>query len=136
MTESSFENVSILVVEDDAASARMIATLLASEGASMVRVAHSAEEALVILTTVPVRVLIVDLGLPAMSGLELVRRVKADIATRGTTVIAVTGTDGHGIMRDARDSGCAACLRKPFEGERFVDTVVTSLRAVSIGATT
>jgi CheY-like chemotaxis protein len=64
----------MLIVEDDPASARLVAALLAAEGTTDVRIAHSAEEALDIIRTAPIRVLIVDLLLPGMSGLALVER--------------------------------------------------------------
>ena len=55
-----------------------MAALFAAEGMTDVRIAHNAEEALAIIRTAPVRVLIVDLLLRGMSGLELVERLKAD----------------------------------------------------------
>ena len=130
MPTGSLAHTSILIVEDDGASARMLATLLAAEGARIVRVAHSAEEALEILGTVPVAVLIADVVLPTMSGLDLVRRIKADPAIRDTTAIVLTAADDYRIQRDARDSGCVAFLRKPVD----VDTLLLTVRGKSTRA--
>jgi CheY-like chemotaxis protein len=98
-------------VEDDPASARLLAMVLATEGPTHVRVAHSAEEALAVLRDDVVRVLIVDVALPGMSGLLLVRRLKSEVATRHIIAIAVSGWDEAALATDAMDSGCVAVVR-------------------------
>jgi CheY-like chemotaxis protein len=105
----------MLIVEDDPASARLVAAILAAEGTTGVRIAHSAEEALAIIGTTPIRVLIVDLVLPGMSGLTLVKRLKADESTCHIVAIAVTGSDAAQIEDDAMRSGCAGFVQKPIE---------------------
>jgi CheY-like chemotaxis protein len=115
-----FADVPFLVVEDDPASARLIATVLATEGVTNLHVARSAEEALAVLRDDFIRVLIVDVLLPRMSGLMLVRRVKSDQATRHIIAIATSAGDEAGLATDAIDSGCSALVPKPIEFDKLL----------------
>jgi CheY-like chemotaxis protein len=125
-----FAELPFLVVEDDPASARVVAAALAAEGVIDVRVAHSAEEALAVLRDDFIRVLIVDVLLPGMSGLRLVRRVKSEPATRHIIAIATSASDEAGLAAEAIDSGCIALVPKPIE----FDTLIAILRATVVQA--
>ena len=80
---------SILVVDDNQQNLKLVRVLLASEG-YQVRTAADAEEALRILASFTPRLVLMDLQLPGMDGLELTRRLKSDPALRGLIVIALT----------------------------------------------
>jgi putative two-component system response regulator len=122
-----FAEVAFLVVQGDPANARLMATVLATEGLTDVRVVHSAEEALVVLRDDFVRVLIVDVLLPGMSGLVLVRRVKSEPATRHIIAIATSAWDEAGLATDAIDSGCIAFVPKPIEFDKLLDILRATL---------
>jgi CheY-like chemotaxis protein len=123
-----FADVPFLVVEDDPASARLIGTVLATEGVAVLHVAHSAKEALAVLRDDFIRVLIVDVLLPGMSGLALVRRVKSEQATRHIIAIATSACDEAGLATDAIDSGCVALVPKPID----FDELLAILRATLV----
>jgi CheY-like chemotaxis protein len=125
-----FAEIPFLVVEDDPASARLVATALATEGVTDVRVAHSAEEALAVLRDDFIRVLIADVLLPGMSGLLLVQRVKSEPATRHIIAIATSAGDEAGLAADAIDSGCIALVPKPID----FDALLAILRAALVQA--
>jgi CheY-like chemotaxis protein len=125
-----FGEVAFLVVQGDPANARLMATVLATEGVTDLHVAHSAEEALDVLRDAVIRVLIVDVLLPGMSGLVLVRRVKSEQATRHVIAVATSAWDKAGLATDAIDSGCIALVPKPIE----FDTLLAILRATLIQA--
>jgi CheY-like chemotaxis protein len=122
--------VPFLVVEDDPASARLVVAMLATEGVTDVHVAHTAEEALAVLREGFIRVLIVDVVLPGMNGLVLVRRVKSEQATRHIIAIATSASDEAGLATDAIDSGCIALVPKPIE----LDNLLAILRATLVQA--
>ena len=86
-------NVPVLVIDDDPASAKLLAVVLGSEGCE-VQVAGSAEEALRTLTAFQPRVIIVDLILPLMSGLLFAQQLRAQPGARGTLLIAVSAFNG------------------------------------------
>jgi two-component system cell cycle response regulator DivK len=128
--ESDLRGVPILVVEDDPASARLLAVLLRTVG-SDVRIASSAEEALTLLREFPARVLVLDLVLPRMSGLLLAQQLKQSSATRHIVVIAVSVVDGPETERLALESGCAAYVRKPIDIDSFTSTLIALLKGRS-----
>jgi two-component system cell cycle response regulator DivK len=117
----------MLVVDDDPANARLVAALLAAEGTTDVRIAHSAEEALAIIRTAAIRVLIVDLLLPGLSGLALVERLKADGSTCHIAAIAVTASSAAGIEAEAMRSGCAGFVEKPIDFDKLLGILSASL---------
>ena len=70
----------ILIVDDNAVNLKLTRILLVNEGYT-VRTAGSAEEALEILETYPARLILADIQLPGMDGLEMTRRIKRDSRT-------------------------------------------------------
>jgi len=102
----------VLVVDDDPALARYLARLLADEG-HQVSVAHRGPDALAKVAARPPDLVLLDLGLPGMGGLEVCRRLKADPATRLIPVLVLTGED-PGVHRvGAWDAGADEYLTKP-----------------------
>jgi CheY-like chemotaxis protein len=120
------QGLRILVVEDDPASARMLAALCTSEGAE-VRIAHTPTEAMATLMDFPARVAIVDLILPRMSGLALVRTIKGSPSTSAIVVVAVSILNGPNIERLSLEAGCVAFVRKPSDIDHLVETVFEHL---------
>jgi CheY-like chemotaxis protein len=115
--------VRILIVEDDAGSRKLASVLLSEAGAEVVAV-RSAEEALTLIEAEPPHAIVLDLLLPGLSGLDLVRALKANEATRDIQVIAVTSLNGPEAERTAIEAGCTTYMRKPIDGEIFVATIV------------
>jgi two-component system, cell cycle response regulator DivK len=124
---SSLAGVPVLIVEDDAASAKLMSIVLSAEGCE-VRVMTSAEEALQALKTFAARVLVLDLILPRMSGLLLAQRLKADPATRDLIIIAVSVLGSTSAEELAREAGCAAYVNKPFDTLSFPSLVRDCLK--------
>ena len=104
----------ILIVDDNAVNLRLARMLLVSEGFE-VCTAADAEEALVSLQTFRPRLILMDLQMPGMDGFELARRLKADPATRGIVVLALTAYAMKGDEERARDAGCDGYVSKPID---------------------
>jgi DNA-binding response OmpR family regulator len=102
------------------------AALLESSGGD-VRLAHSAEELLLLIQTSPARLVVMDLLLPHLSALVLVRQLKANAATRDAVVVALSSFDSTVVDTMAMSAGCAACIRKPIDPRTFVPTVAALL---------
>jgi CheY-like chemotaxis protein len=68
-------------------------------------------------------VVVADLGLPGMDGLELVRRLRADPVLGGTPAIALSGFGPWTQLDDALSAGYAAAFVKPVEMETLVDAI-------------
>jgi two-component system, cell cycle response regulator DivK len=101
----------ILIVEDSAVSLKLTAALLRTEG-YRVHIASTAEQALSTLRTLRPHLMLVDLQLPGMSGLELTRRVKQDENLHKMIVVALTGHAPEGEEHIAKAAGCDGFLVK------------------------
>ncbi len=104
----------ILIVDDHAANLKLMRVLLVAEGFE-VRTARDAEEALEVLKEFQPRIVLMDLQLPGVDGLELTRRLKADPATRAMVIIAVTSYAMKGDERKALAAGCDGYVAKPID---------------------
>lgn len=104
----------ILIVDDNPANLKLARMLLAGEGFE-VCTAADAEEALVLLQSFRPRVILMDLQMPGMDGFELARRLKADPATRGIVVLALTAYAMKGDEERAREAGCDGYVSKPID---------------------
>jgi CheY-like chemotaxis protein len=112
------EGQSILIVDDNAQNLKLARVVLANEGFD-VRTAANAEDALQLLRTVTPRLILMDIQLPGMDGLELTRRLKADPATRAIGVIALTAYAMKGDDEKAFAAGCDGYITKPIDVERL-----------------
>ncbi|MEO6953882.1 MAG: response regulator [Polyangia bacterium] len=117
----------ILIVEDDPAGAKLLAVVLADEGCP-VRVAHTAEEALLILRSYRPRAILLDLVLPTMSGVMLAGLVRQDPVHHDVPIIAVTSLNGAMGERIALEAGCTAYVRKPVDALEFFPLLLTHLQ--------
>lgn len=104
----------ILVVDDNPANVRLLRLLLAAESYD-VRTAEGAEEALTALGAFHPRLILMDLQMPGMNGFELTRHLKADPATRGIVVVALTAYAMKGDEEKAREAGCDGYVSKPID---------------------
>lgn len=118
----------ILVVDDNPMNLKLIRVLLTIEGYD-VRTATDAEEALAVLATFRPRLILMDLQLPGMDGLELTRRLKAEPATRDTVILAVTAYAMKGDEQKALDAGCDGYITKPVETRTLPGVIADYLAA-------
>jgi two-component system, cell cycle response regulator DivK len=119
----------ILVVDDNAANAALMAFLLQTSGYD-VRVATDANEALALLEQFQPRLIMMDLQLPGMDGLELTRRLKADHKTRHIVIVALTAYAMKGDEQRAREAGCDDYVTKPIDTRTLPAIVSEHLRNV------
>jgi two-component system cell cycle response regulator DivK len=104
----------VLIVDDNPQNLKLAKVILAAEGYE-VKTAIDAEEALRILESFTPRLILMDLQLPRMDGLELTRRLKADPARRAIIIIALTAYAMKGDDRKAFAAGCDGYLSKPID---------------------
>ncbi len=116
----------ILVVDDNPANATLLAFLLEKNGYE-IRTAADADEALEILEGFLPRLIMMDLQLPGMDGLALTRKLKADPATRGIIIIALTAYAMKGDEERARAAGCDGYVSKPIDTRALPGVVANFL---------
>jgi two-component system, cell cycle response regulator DivK len=112
----------ILIVDDTLVNLKLTRILLANQG-YRVFTASSAEEALEIIGAQALRLVLTDIQLPGMSGLELTRRIKSDAATGGILVIALSAFASRDDEEDALKAGCDGCIPKPIDTEMLAISV-------------
>ena len=108
----------ILVVDDNRDAAESCAMLLELSG-HHVQTAYSGREALEIAETLRPDALLLDIGLPDLSGYELAQQMRAAPWGQGAVLVAVTGWGQDEDRRRAFDAGFDHHLTKPIEAERL-----------------
>ena len=102
----------VLVVDDDLANLALAQALLQAEG-FQVRVAIDGPSMFRVLKTCKPSLILMDIQLPEVDGWELTRQLKADPATSGVPVIALTAYGKTGDEKKARQAGFVEFLSKP-----------------------
>ena len=112
----------ILIVEDTPVSLRLTRILLANEGYTVLTAA-SAEEALELLRSHHPRLILADIQLPGMDGLEMTRLIKQDERSRDIAVVALTAFAMKGDEEKAMDAGCDGYITKPIDTRTLGDRI-------------
>jgi len=110
--------VRVLIVEDEARLARNIAQVLAEEVSYAVDTSTDGEDGLHMARTSPYDLIILDLMLPKMGGLEVLRRLRTD--GRRTPVLILTARDSTEDVKRGLDLGGDDYLTKPFDMRELV----------------
>lgn len=112
----------ILVIEDNPLNLELIKDLLETEG-FVVHAACTGAEGLQAAQATRPELVLLDFGLPDMSGLRVAQSLKSDPATRHLPVVAVTAHAMKGTEASAREAGCEGFLTKPINTRTFAATV-------------
>lgn len=104
----------VLLVEDHADTAGLIQKQLSHIGYPTVLVAANGPDALQKAYEEKPDLILMDISLPGMSGIEVTRRLKADPHTRSIPILAVTVKAMPGDRERCLESGCDGYLAKPF----------------------
>jgi CheY-like chemotaxis protein len=110
----------VLVVDDDASIVDVLATLLDEEGFAVVR-AYDGEQAWGLVQRSPPDLVITDVSMPNLGGLDLIRRMRSVEPCRRTPVILMSAA----YRRSAPEG--AAFVPKPFDLERMLSLVEREL---------
>ena len=113
---------SILIVDDNPVNSKLIRVLLAGEGYD-VHTAGDADEALRVLKNLSPQLILMDVQLPGIDGLELTRRLKADPATRDIKILGLTAYAMKGDRERILAAGCDGYVAKPFSPRQMLAKV-------------
>jgi CheY-like chemotaxis protein len=109
----------ILLVEDNAVNRRLAGFILRSQG-YQVSEATSAQEAFEMLKNDPPDLIVMDIQLPGMDGLEITKTLKQQPATADIPVIAVTSYAMKGDREKALAAGCSGYVTTPIDKTIFL----------------
>ncbi|CAM5368414.1 Polar-differentiation response regulator DivK OS=Afipia felis OX=1035 GN=divK PE=4 SV=1 [Afipia felis] len=112
----------VLIVEDNELNMKLFRDLLEAHGYQTVGTSNG-REALRLAREHRPALILMDIQLPEVSGLEVTRWIKDDAELRATPVVAVTAFAMKGDEERIREGGCEAYLSKPISVGKFIETV-------------
>jgi CheY-like chemotaxis protein len=120
---STTTGAAILLVDDNEVSAEIMGSILEDLGHT-IALAGNGKEALNLLKSEPsVKLVITDLAMPEMDGLELIRHINNSDKFKDVQVMLLTGSEDEGLVRKAADVGCTNYLVKPVHPKLLVELV-------------
>jgi two-component system cell cycle response regulator len=112
----------VLIVEDNPANQLLVSAVLEREG-YRIELAASAVGARAVLDRSLPDLILMDVQLPGVDGLTFTRELKADPATAGIPVVALTALAMSGDRERALEAGCAGYISKPINTRTFAADV-------------
>jgi two-component system cell cycle response regulator DivK len=119
----------VLIIEDNPTNLTLATFLLKSAGHTVLS-ATDAEAGLTLARAERPNLILMDIQLPGMDGLEATAQLKGDAATRTIPVIALTALAMKGDEERIRAAGCDGYIAKPMRYQEFLATVATQLGRV------
>ncbi len=117
----------VLIVDDNAVNLKLVTYVVQAAGFE-VETAVDADKALAAIARGEPDVILMDLQLPGIDGLELTRRIKADPATRDIRVIAVTAYAMKGDREKAVAAGCDDYVTKPIDTRALPEVIARHVK--------
>jgi two-component system, cell cycle response regulator DivK len=115
-------NELILIIEDDEKSRKLVRDVLGLKGYRTVET-DTAEEGIRLAQQQRPALILMDIHLPGMNGIEALQNLRRDFATSAIPVIAVTASVMHDQRQQVTDAGFNALERKPINIADFLKTV-------------
>lgn len=109
----------ILVVDDNLPNLQLMQTILERQE-YRIQTARDGNEALSVLHTFEPKLILMDIQLPGIDGLEVTRRIKANPDTKSIIVVALTASETKGDEASALSAGCNGYITKPFEHQKLL----------------
>ncbi|MCP3920566.1 MAG: response regulator [bacterium] len=116
----------ILIVDDDKKIALALAARLKANGFD-VRTAHDGMFAVSFAVKEQPDLIIMDINMPAGSGIQAAERIQNIASTTGVPIIFITASKDPALRAAASEVGAAAILDKPFESEDLVSMIRSTL---------
>jgi two-component system chemotaxis response regulator CheY len=120
-----------LIVDDSSVMRKIVERSLRQAGvdALVVVEAGSGVEGLEVLKAKPVDLILSDINMPAMDGLEFVRQLRAQKLAEGVPVVMITTESSEEHVKQAIEAGAMGYIRKPFTADQVKQKVLSLLPA-------
>ncbi len=112
--------MNVLVADDDRVTRLILGRILAAEFGCSVTEVPDGTDALEALTTQPFDLLLLDLQMPVMGGLDVMRALRQAPSLDGLPVVVLTADRSEETVRQVREFGVVDYLTKPLDAERIV----------------
>jgi two-component system chemotaxis response regulator CheY len=118
--------IRILIVDDSSVMRKIVERALRQAGLDqlLVHEAGSGTEGLELLKTKPVDLILSDINMPAMDGLEFVRQIRGQNLAPGVPVVMITTESSEEHVKQAIQAGAQGYIRKPFTAEQVKERVL------------
>jgi Response regulator containing a CheY-like receiver domain and a GGDEF domain len=112
------KNTNVLVTDDSLTDIRVIKKYLSNTAFRVVS-AYSADETFTILQKEKIHLILMDLVLPEINGIEICKKIKKTPYTRGIPLIMISGKPTHESVVESLQAGARDFLVKPFNKEKY-----------------
>lgn len=125
--------ISVLIVDDSSVMRKIVERALRQAGVPLGKVheASSGVEALDVLKSERVRLILSDINMPMMDGLEFLRQLRAQTLAPEVPIVMITTESSEDHVKDAIEAGAQGYIRKPFTAEQVKDRVLPLLDLAS-----
>lgn len=113
----------ILMVDDSATSLMMNKIIITKKTSHEVLTAENGPEGLKLAASTRPDLVLLDVMMPGMDGLEVCRKMRNQIETSRVPIVLLTYRSGDDIIRRGFESGCTAYLNKPIEDAKLIETI-------------
>jgi len=120
-----------LIVDDSSVMRKIVERALRQAGLDqlVVHEAGSGAEGLDVLKAKPVDLILTDINMPVMDGLEFLRQVRAQSLAPGVPVVMITTESSEDHVKQAIQAGAQGYIRKPFTADQVKERIVPLVRA-------
>ena len=125
------DNISVLIVDDSSVMRKIVERSLRQAGIEIAQVfeAGNGLEALAVLNTRKVNLVLCDINMPAMDGLEFVKQLPGVENAKGVPVVMITTEGNESHVMQALSAGARGYIRKPFTADQVREHIVPVLAA-------
>jgi len=116
-------DMNILVVDDFQFARRICTNVLQEIGLKNIKEVSSGTTALEALSNKSYDLIITDHNMPGMSGVELIKKIKADDSIKHIPIIMITSEGSKSTLLEATEAGVGAFLNKPFTKEDLIEKI-------------
>jgi two-component system, chemotaxis family, chemotaxis protein CheY len=122
-------SLTVLIVDDSSVMRKIVERALRQAGLDLGRVieAGSGREGLNVLSHERVQLIVSDINMPNMDGLEFLRQIQSQALAQGAPVVMITTESGEEHVREALVAGAQGYIRKPFTPDQVRDRVLPLL---------
>lgn len=114
----------IVVADDSPTAVRLVYSALAAESYDL-RSAHDGHTAMDLIRREPPDLVLLDVEMPRLSGIEVCRRLRESFLTRSLPVLLMTAHGDQKHLRAGFEAGCSGFVKKPFDNAELVRKVRT-----------
>lgn len=128
MLPAGTTSLDVLYIEDSTIDSVLMEIIARRTRCNQIQTVMTAEIGLQLVSECRPRLILVDIHLPGMDGLQAIRRLKSDATTRDIPVIAVSSDDSPEMNQRAHDAGCEDFFAKPLDINKVISTLDQYLR--------